>query len=162
MTSTSSGDLGDERALDVVEAIDRRRALEALPETALYLVRETVIGGKSQDDLARDFRVTSVAICQVLAKLKAKPSSVTRVPGTVDLHAELHRAAQRYLKEALDEAPSCTALAVRLGTARTTAHRWVGPDRPMPKGIVAGTGGPLQAHLHQVGLRLRREGRQTR
>jgi DNA-directed RNA polymerase specialized sigma24 family protein len=147
-------DLGDERDVDVVEAIDRRRALAALPEAALYLVRETVIVGKTQDEMADEFGVTRPAMSQVMTRLKAKPSSVTRIPGTVDLHGELRKAARGFLSRALDESPSCTALAVRLGTARTTAYRWTGPDCPLPKGVIAGTGGPLQAHLHRVGLGL--------
>jgi hypothetical protein len=39
----------------------------------------------------------------------------------------------------------------------TPAYCWTGPDRPLPKGIIAGTGGSLQAHLHRVGLRLARK-----
>jgi hypothetical protein len=146
-------DLRDERVTDVVDAIDRRRALDVLPEAALYLVRETV-RGKTHDDLARDFRVTRPAIVQVMTRLRAQPSSVIRLPGTVDLHDELRKAARDFLTQALDNAPSCTALAQTIGAARTTAHRWIGPDAPLPKGIIAGTGGPLQAHLHGVGLRL--------
>jgi DNA-directed RNA polymerase specialized sigma24 family protein len=146
--------LRDESAVDVIEAIDRRRALEALPHAARHLVREALIVGKSQEEMADDFKVTRPAMSQVMTGLRAKPSSIVRLPGTVDLHAELRKAARVFLSRALDEAPSCTALAVRLETARTTAHRWVGPDRPLPKGIVVGTGGPLEEHLHGVGLRL--------
>jgi DNA-directed RNA polymerase specialized sigma24 family protein len=147
-------DLGDQRPVDVVEAIDRRRALAALPEAALYLVRETVVVGKTQEEMADEFRVSRPVMSQVMTRLKAKPSSIVRLPGTVDLHGELRRAAQKYLREALDRASSNAALAQRIGAARTTAYRWTGPDRPIPKGIIAGTGGPLQAHLHRVGLGL--------
>jgi hypothetical protein len=133
--------LGDESVGDMLETIDRRRALESLPEAARFLVREVLIVGKSQDDLAHDFRVSRPAMCQVMTRLRAKPSSIVRLPGTVDLHGELRKAARGYLREALNESPSVTALAVRLGTARTTAHRWASPDRPLPKGIVTGTGG---------------------
>jgi hypothetical protein len=53
--------------------------------------------------------------------------------------------------------PSSAQLARRIEVPQTTAHRWVGPDRPLPKGVVAGTCGPLQAHLHRVGLQLARK-----
>jgi len=150
-------DLEDEGVVDVVENIDRRRALDALPEAARFLVHERLVAGKSLDDLASEYRVTPVAMCQVLTRLRAKPSSVTRLPGTVDLHGELRKAARGFLGKALQEAPSCNALADRLGTARTTAYRWTGPDRPLPKGIIAGRGGPLQTHLHRVGVNLARK-----
>jgi len=146
--------LEDERTPDVLEVLERRRALEALPEAALYLVRETLIEGKSQNDLARDLRVKRPAVVQVMTQLRAKPSSVVRVPGAVDLYGGLRKAARGFLGRALDEAPSCSQLAVRIGAARTTAHRWTGPQPPLPKGIIAGTGGPLQAHLHGVGVRV--------
>ena len=38
--------LGDDRVLDVVEAIDRRRALESLPGAARVLVHEVVAGSR--------------------------------------------------------------------------------------------------------------------
>lgn len=146
--------LGDEDGIDPVEAIDRRRTLEALPDAARYLVRERLIVGRSLEDIASEYCVTPGAMSQVLTRLRAKPSSVVRLPGTVDLHGELRRAAETFLRRALEEAPSCTQLARAIGAARTTAHRWAGPDQPLPKGTMTGTGGPLQAHLHEVGVGL--------
>lgn len=60
--------------------------------------------------------MTPLAFCEVMAQLKAKAGSVTRIPETVDLHGELRKAAERFPEKA-------------------TAHRWVGPGRPLPKGI---------------------------
>ena len=46
--------------------------------------------------------MTPVRMFQVLAQLKAKPSSVVRVPGTVDLRDELRKAASGFLARALE------------------------------------------------------------
>jgi DNA-directed RNA polymerase specialized sigma24 family protein len=143
----------DDRFIDVGESIDQRRTLETLPDAAQYLVRQVVLG-KTQEDLAREFGVSGPAVCQVFAQLRAKPSSVTRLPGTIDLRGELQRAARRFLEQAIRGTTISTALAQRIGAARTTAFRWVSPDQPLPQGIIAGTGGPLQAHLHRVGIGL--------
>jgi len=116
--------LHDEGQGDVVEDIDRRRALEALPSAAQYLVREMLIVGKSQDEMADEFRVTRPAMSQVMTRLKAKPSSVVCLPGALDLKGELHRATQRYLTGVMRHNPSCTAMAIKLDTARGTVHRW--------------------------------------
>jgi DNA-directed RNA polymerase specialized sigma24 family protein len=148
-----AGGIVDGSLLDVEESIDRRRGIDSLPRAARHLVGE-VIAGKSLEEIAEDLRVTPARISQVVAQLRAKPSSVTRLPGTVDLRGELQRAAQKYLTQAIQGTTSSTALAQRIGAARTTAFRWVGPDQPLPQGIIAGTGGPLQAHLHGVGLGL--------
>lgn len=137
-----AGGIVDGSLLDVAESIDRRRGIDSLPRAARHL------------EIAHDLRVTPPRISQVIAQLRAKPSSVTRLPGTIDLRGELQRAARRFLELAIAGTTSSTALAQRIGAARTTAFRWVGPDRPLPKGIIEGRGGPLQAHLHQVGLGL--------
>ena len=113
-----------------------------------------MIAGRSQEHLATDYRVTSARMFQVLAQLKAKPSSVTRLPGMADLQGELQKARDRFLREAIVGTESSTQLARAIGAPRTTAHRWTGPQPPLPKGIIAGPGGPLQAHLHGVGLRV--------
>ena len=107
-------DLGDQRAAGVLENIDRQRALEALPGAARYLVHETVITGRSQEELAHDYRVTPAAFCQVLAQLKEKPVSVTRLPGTVDLHGELRKAAKRFLENAISGTTSNAALVQKI------------------------------------------------
>jgi DNA-directed RNA polymerase specialized sigma24 family protein len=146
--------LEDRSVGDVLEDIDRRRALEALPDAAQYLVRELVVVGRSQDEMADDFGVSRPAMCQVIAQLRTKPSSVVRLPGAIDLDGELRAASERYLKGVMRGDPSNQALAAKLEAPLTTVHRWAGPDRPLPKGIIAGTGGPLQAHLHEVGIGL--------
>lgn len=148
-----AGGIVDRTLLDVEATLDRRRGIDCLPQAARHLV-EQMVAGKSLEEIAHDLRVTPPRISQVMTQLKAKPSCVTRLPGTVDLHSELRRAARRFLEQAIDGTTSSTALAQRIGAARTTAYRWVGPDQPLPQGIIAGTGGPLQAHLHRVGLRL--------
>lgn len=146
-------DLGAE-GTDLVEAIDQGRTLEALPEAARFLVHETVVVGKSQEEIARDYRVSAPRMWQVLERLKANPASVVRVPGRVDLRGELQRAARQFLEQAIAGTTTSAELARRIGAPKTTAHRWVGPDRPLPTGIIEGRGGPLQAHLHQVGVGL--------
>jgi hypothetical protein len=151
-----AGGIVDGSLLDVEESIDRRRGIDLLPRAARHLVGE-MVAGKTLEEIAHDLRVTPPRISQVIAQLRAKPSSVTRLPGTIDLRGELQRAARRFLELAIAGTTSSTALAQRIGAARTTAFRWVGPDRPLPQGIIAGTGGPLQAHLHRVGLGLTRK-----
>lgn len=143
---------------DPIDAIDRRRAIEALPDAARFLVRETVVGGKTQEDIARDLRVSAVRVFQVVERLKAEPSSVTRVPGRIDLRSELRQAMRLYLRRVVEEGTSNRAeLARAMGTARSTAYQWTRPEPPLPTGIVEGTGGPLQVHLHAVGIELARK-----
>jgi len=148
-----AGGMVDESLVDVDATLDRQRTMDSLPHAASRLVGE-MVAGKALDQIAEDLRVTPARISQVVAQLKARPSSVTRLPGTVDLRGELQRAARRFLEQAIDGTTSSTALAVKIGAARTTAYRWVGPEQPLPQGIIQGKGGPLQAHLHRVGLGL--------
>jgi len=143
----------DGSLVDVEATLDRQRTMDSLPRAARRLVGE-MVAGKALEEIAQDFRVTPARISQVVAQLKARPSSVTRLPGTVDLRGELQRAARRFLEQAIAGTTSSTALAVKIGAARTTAFRWAGPEQPLPQGIIQGKGGPLQAHLHRVGLGL--------
>ncbi len=148
-----AGGIVDGSLVDVEATLDRQRTMDSLPHAARHLVGE-MVAGKALEEIAQDFRVTPARISQVVAQLRARPSSVTRLPGTVDLRGELQRAARRFLEQAIAGTTNSTALAKKIGAARTTAFRWVGPAQPLPQGVIAGTGGPLQTHLHQVGLGL--------
>lgn len=86
----------------------------------------------------------------VLAQREARPSSVTHLPETMDRRGEL--TARRSL-ETIREL-DLRALAMRIGTARTTAQRSRRPGLRCPSAIVEGKAGPLQAHLHEVGVKL--------
>lgn len=79
---------------DLDAKLDRSALLARMPRENRFLVEE-IASGKSLEAIAADCRVSSPAVSQVVARLRANPMARVKVPGRVDFYAE----AKRILRE---------------------------------------------------------------
>lgn len=108
---------------DPVEALDRKRLWQAMPEAATTML-ETIAGGATFRDLADECRVSEPRISQVLADIKARPTRPRELPGHVNLRAELASYARNELRRQIGRAASISSIAAALGVCNHTAYQW--------------------------------------
>ncbi len=109
---------------DPCSAIDDRALLDSLPDAARGLVIR-IANGERLDEIAASLRVSPGRISQVVAKLKARPHAVARLPGKMDFFAELRAAHRRMLGDVYGQTGSVTGVARSLGVSVSDASRWL-------------------------------------
>lgn len=108
---------------DPVDAIDRKRLLDAMPPAARMLVNH-VANGESFAEMATRFRVSEPRMSQVLADLKERPLRPRQLPGHMDLKVELARFTRQELRRRIGSDTNITRIAAVLGVCRHTAYQW--------------------------------------
>ena len=138
---------------DLEGAIDNRRALSRMPEAAQYMIGE-LAAGRSQQEIASAHRVTGARVSQVLTRLKADPSKVTKAPGRVELLRELRLARDAALRNYMKDAPSNRSLSEVIGTSATNVHNWTSGSVKSINNLRGGGSSAVHAAVRQRAIEL--------
>jgi hypothetical protein len=110
-------------AVDPLDALERRRLLDAMPPAAVTLIRH-LADGETQEQMADFYQVSAPRISQVLADLKARPTRARQLPRHVDLYAELRRYHRAEMRRLARGAVTCPELHKALGGNSGSAWNW--------------------------------------
>jgi hypothetical protein len=105
------------------QQVDRAALIERMAPAGQYLVRE-IVKGKQLEEIGSELGVSGARVCQVVAQLKSRPGSVTKLPGTIDLYSELRATRDRSVRNAMNAAPSLRQAAAAVGAEAGSFLNW--------------------------------------
>lgn len=118
-------------ATDPVDALERRRLLEAMPPAAVTLVRH-LVDGESQAQIAERYGVSAPRICQVLTDLKSRPMRPRQLPRHVDFYGLLRRYHREQMRRLARGAVTYGELHEALGASSGSAWHWATAHVALP------------------------------